>query len=350
MRHGPIEDAHVYEPPYFTESLGEHHIEETTISTGGDSGRNREDMTPAQLRAIVTVGRMGSFTRASHILGITQPAVSRAVASLEDLIGTPLLDRSTRSVKLTKAGEILVHRAASILSSIGETEDAVREAGNTVKKSLSVGCLATVATAYLSRALNLFEASYPDVRISCFEGRQVAIEDRVAAGQADISITNIGEIHPTLTSRALWREPYHLCVPHDDPLAQLSSVGIDQIAQNRLMTFPTQLYGRSGIDPVLAATGRAHTPRISVDQVATAFKLVEGGNGIVIIPESAVVNAPPTIACPVVGDHSLCRTVGVTWQRGTSLTDQAEHFIASIVQARESIQAERSRPSGGPQL
>lgn len=304
--------------------------------------KSREELTLSQLRAIVTVGRMGSFTRASHILGLTQSAVSRAVASLEEFIGTPLLERSTRSVKLTKAGEALVHRAASILVAIDEAEDDVRQIGRTKGKTISAGCLATVAAAYLSRTLDLFEESAPEVSLSCFEGRQASIEDRVAAGQADICFTNVGEIHPALTSRSLWSEPYHLCIPREDPLATRSSVTIDQIAQDQLMTFPTQLFGRSVVDPVLMVTGKAHTPRISVDQIATAFSLVASGNGIVIVPEAAIVNAPGSIACPMIRD-GVRRTVGVAWQRGTSLTEYSEILIASFIQARETVQAQRKQ-------
>lgn len=300
-----------------------------------NSGRLEDAITLAQLRAIVAVGRMGSFTQAGKVLGISQSAVSRVVANLENELGAVLLDRTTRRVALTKSGEVLVRHATDVLAKMDLAAEAVREVEDSAVSTLSFACAASIGTSYLAQTLRRFEERYPDVQITCYERGHPFIETAVASGEADFGVINIAELHPSLESRALWTERYHLCLRRDHPLAGHDIVNINEIQDDIFVTLPAQLGQYIAGDLVKAAKGRAHVPRLRVDQHLTAFRLVEAGQGVLILPASSVVDLPDTLAAPALGGESLNRVVGAIWRRGAALSMHAEEFIKDLIAVRE---------------
>lgn len=297
----------------------------------GDTGVN-DNISFAQLRAVVAVGRVGSFTRAGDILRISQSAVSKAVASVEETLGVTLLNRTTRTVHLTRAGEEFVRGATRVLAEMEAASDAVKDANKRSPKSFTVSCSVSVAGAYLARALDMFESRDEKIGIQCHEEMQYGIENRVVSGHASIGICNLLDVHPSLSTRVLWTERYHLCVPRHHRLARQSFVRFDQVYDEEFISIANPV--RPDLDPLLAATGQVRTPRITVTQYTTAFRLIEAGRGLAMIPCAATMYTPPTLACPVLGDESLRRVIGVIWSRGTKVPAIAENFLDDVLRAR----------------
>lgn len=304
----------------------------TAVGSFEEGRRPGDGLTIAQLRAIVAVGRLGSFTAASRILGISQSAVSRAVASVEESLGRTLVHRTTRVVELTRSGEAFTRQAVKILAELDTATDALLESDDESAGRVSVACSVSVAHAYMPQVLTKFQAAHPGVVVDLLETLHDDIETSVAAGRSDLGITNIGNLHPTLGYKPLWSERYHVCVPRTNQLSTQAVVQFSELADYEFISFPDQVHGRSWLDSVLAASGLMHSPRLRVTQYSTAFRLVEAGHGLLILPTCASYESPATVAFPYLGDDSMRRTLGVIWQRGQSLSELAEALVKTLLE------------------
>lgn len=311
-----------------------------------DGARRRGDaLTIAQLRAIVAVGQVGSFTEAARILGISQSAVSRAVASVEESLGKNLVRRTTRVVKLTRSGETFTRRAVKILAELDTATDAVSRPEDMIERRLSVACSVSVANAYMPALLTAFKETHPGVVVELLECLHDEIENSVAAGRSELGITNVGNLHPTLDYRQLWSERYHVCVPRSNELAQRSFVELSELTEYDFIGFPDQNHGRSWLDSMLAAAGLIHSPRLQVSQYSTAFRLVEAGHGLLILPSCAASGAPSSLAFPFLGDGSISRTLGAIWHRGQGPTDLGEAFVETLLDVHTRMGSALEEPS-----
>ena len=110
------------------------------------------------LKHFIAVGRTGSFTRAAELLNASQSVVSRSVKRLEDQVGAVLLKRSTRTVKLTEAGETLLTEAEAIVGRLTAAAENVRRIGQGASAKLRIGvCVSTAAeTSTIARGFQAF--------------------------------------------------------------------------------------------------------------------------------------------------------------------------------------------------
>ena len=122
-----------------------------------------------QLRVLQAVGETGSFSAAADRLDYTQPAVSKIVATLERQLGTTLVDRGIRPLRLTEAGSALAQRAAAAFEQIAAAELEVEAIANLSAGSLRVGTFSSAGAAMVVDALRAFRKSHPDVDVSITE-------------------------------------------------------------------------------------------------------------------------------------------------------------------------------------
>ncbi len=130
------------------------------------------DIELRHLRAFVAVAEELNFTRAAKRLFIAQHALSAQIRQLEDRIGTKLLERTTRSVSLTEAGEVLSAQARLLLADADTVVAATRAAGAT-RTPLTVGFVAAVNHPEMSHALDRFSQAHPEVELMINFGDQL---------------------------------------------------------------------------------------------------------------------------------------------------------------------------------
>src|SRR5262245_46175099 len=122
-----------------------------------------------QLRVLQAVGETGSFSAAAERLDYTQPAVSKIVAALERRLGTTLVDRGIRPLRLTDAGSALVQRATAAFEQIAAAELEVEAIANLSAGRLRVGTFSSAGAAMVVDALRVFRRGHPDVDVSITE-------------------------------------------------------------------------------------------------------------------------------------------------------------------------------------
>src|SRR6266568_9593068 len=183
-----------------------------------------------QLRVLEAVGETGSFSAAADRLDYTQPAVSKIVATLERQLGTTLVDRGIRPVRLTEAGSALAERAAAAFEQIAAGELEVEAIANLSAGSLRVGTFSSAGAAIVVDALRAFRTSHPDVDVSITEiGMPSALTRSLRRGDLDLGVSfdypEIGDtFEEDLHLEHLLIDPFDVVVPRGHRLEREQTI------------------------------------------------------------------------------------------------------------------------------
>jgi DNA-binding transcriptional LysR family regulator len=134
------------------------------------------------------VAETKSFSKASELIHLTQPAVSLQIQAMEELYETRLFDRSGNTINLTPAGEVLYRRAKEILGLYAEAQRSISEITGAIKGSLSIGASSTIGNYLLPTIISSFKKKVPQVNISLVVSNTKTITERLNAGEIDIAL------------------------------------------------------------------------------------------------------------------------------------------------------------------
>lgn len=282
------------------------------------------------LRHLVTfcaVVDRGSFSAAAEDLGISQPAVSAQIRSLEERLGQRLLDRTGR-VTLTEAGQVLETYARRIIELEADLERAMGEVGDRIAGRLVVGSSTGPGEILLPRLLADFRAEHPDVTVSLVVHDTQTICDRVLDGELEIGIVGAARPQRGLEFTPFLRDELVLIAPPDHPLAGSGAITLADLAVTPLVVQQRGSGVRAVVEEALRAAGhRLPEPvamELGLQQSAKAAVL--DGLGVTVISKLAVsreVADGRLVAIPIAGpelarDFVLVRAAGRTPTRLTT--------------------------------
>lgn len=283
------------------------------------------------LRAFLAVMETGSFNKAAEQLFLSQPALSRRIKQLENVIGAPLLERTTRRVSATAVGRDLQPLLARL---IDELETSILSMGDTGKLQhgqVTIACVPTAAFYFLPRVIRQFHESHPLIRIrildlSAGEGLQ-----SVAHGECEFGISMLGSSDPELTFTPLMEDPFVLACHRDHPLATRREVHWHDLQDHLLIGVSRHSGNRTILDNALATSGVRLNWFYEVNHLSTSLGLVETGVGISVLPRLATPQEPhPTIRTMPISDPVVSRTIGIVERRNGRLSPAAAKFKAIL--------------------
>lgn len=177
------------------------------------------------LRYFLTVVREESITKASEVLHITQPTLSRQLAQMEQEIGVKLFHRGTRKISLTNEGILLRRRAEEILQLVDKTEKELVEQEEQVEGTVSIGCGEIAAVQLLPELFRLFRKKYPYVNFDLFTATADLVKEQMDRGLLDIGLLlepiDMGRYD---FIRLAIKENWVVLMRPDSPLAQKNSI------------------------------------------------------------------------------------------------------------------------------
>lgn len=243
------------------------------------------------LQHLITFCRVvetGGFARAGALVGLSQPAVTRQVASLEADLGTPLLDRTSRQFRLTPAGELVYERARRIAQSVHELKESVDDLTHPERGRITLGAVTTVGLGLLPPILSEFSREYPGVRMQVKAGRTQETLARLLEGEIEMAVVPNPVTHPRLRCIQLCKDRVVLvCAPEKrsqwpDPLP------LEMLGQIDMITFQAPSRFRTFLDAILEQHGVYPTITMEFDSHEAVRMMVEAGFGAAMLPESAV--------------------------------------------------------------
>ncbi len=275
------------------------------------------------LRYFLAVADALHFTKAAARLGIAQPPLSQQIKRLEQLVGHPLFDRTTRGVKLTRAGHLLAERARSTLAKVQDDLDQVRRLGRGEEGTLTVGFPGSIMFTNLPDAIQAFRKQFPQVELRL---RELTTSGQIAGlldGTLDLAFLRDGDPTDGISIRTLLKERYVAILPEGHALAQEASVDLALLANEPFILF-SRRNGPLAYDRTIACCER-HGFRPNIVQEApqwpTVIRLIAAGVGVSLTPAClATITVPGAVARPITGECTTSVDLGVRQGKESPMT------------------------------
>ncbi|MBB6636851.1 LysR family transcriptional regulator [Cohnella thailandensis] len=249
-------------------------------------------MTNTQIKLFVKIAETGSFTKAGLELNMTQPAVSRAISSLESELDIPLLLRDRRSgVRLTEAGQRILVLFREILGTFAKVDQAVADEKGLQVGTIRVGAFPVAGAHFLPPIIAAIAEKHPGIEFELHEGNIDELRSWLETRVIDIAFL----IPPDddWETIPLYREKMYAVIREDNPLSRLSVIPVKQLAREPFITC------KAGYEPpIIDLFERAGAPfqsKYIVQSVSMALRMAEEGLGYPILSELALKTLPPRL-------------------------------------------------------
>ncbi|UQA93342.1 hydrogen peroxide-inducible genes activator [Streptomyces halobius] len=320
-------------------------------SPGTPGGRARQPSL-AQLRAFIAVAEHLHFREAAAEIGMSQPALSGAVSALEETLGVQLLERTTRKVLLSPAGERVAARALAVLDAVGELMEEAEAARAPFTGMLRLGVIPTVAPYLLPTVLRLVHASYPDLDLQVHEEQTASLLDGLAHGRLDLLLLAVPLGVPQVTELPLFDEDFVLVAPKDHWLGGRADIPREALKElDLLLLDPGHCLRDQALDicreagRVSEEAGRSPSGwggggrregaavTTSAAGLSTLVQLVAGGLGVTLLPRTALrveTARNDLLTTGYFADPAPSRRIALAMRSGTARQREFEEFAGAL--------------------
>ncbi|PVE45909.1 transcriptional regulator [Pararhodobacter aggregans] len=209
------------------------------------------------MRVIAGLAELKLVARVAQALNVTQPAISKQITELEEIVAQPIVTRDRNRLFLTPIGERLADHARAVLAQIDRAAFDIEAMASGVSGSVQVGAVSSVAPSLLPGAIALFKSSAPQSSVSITEGHFVSLYPLLETGQIDLLIARIW--HPTeiaeVAQAVLFEEPIVVVTGRDHALAHQERVTWAQAATCPWILPQANSVARRAVDAMFAGHG-----------------------------------------------------------------------------------------------
>ncbi len=289
----------------------------------------------AQLRAFAAVAEHLHFRDAATAIGMSQPALSGAVSTLEESLGIQLLERTTRKVLLSPAGERLAVRARTVLDAVGDFMEEADAARAPFTGVLRLGVIPTVAPYLLPVVLRLVHDSYPDLDLQVHEEQTASLLDGLSQGRLDLLLLAVPLGAPGVSELPLFDEDFVLVTPSDHWLAGRGDIPREALRDLDLLLLDEGHCLRDQALEVCHEVGRATGAPMTTSAagLSTLVQLVGGGLGVTLLPRTALrveTGRSDRLATGYFADPAPSRRVALAMRSGAARQGEFEEFAAAL--------------------
>ncbi|AZQ37102.1 LysR family transcriptional regulator [Streptomyces cyaneochromogenes] len=243
----------------------------------------------AQLRAFAAVAEHLHFRDAAAAIGMSQPALSGAVSALEETLGVTLVERTTRKVLLSPAGERLAVRAKAVLVEVAALMEEAEAVRAPFTGALRLGVIPTVAPYLLPTVLRLVHDRYPHLDLEVHEEQTASLVEGLATGRLDLLLLAVPLGVPGITELPLFDEDFVLVTPLDHRLGGREGISRDALRELNLLLLDEGHCLRDQALDICREAGREDAPvTTTAAGLSTLVQLVAGGLGCTLLPRTAL--------------------------------------------------------------
>jgi DNA-binding transcriptional LysR family regulator len=284
------------------------------------------------LEAFAAISAAGNFTRAAQALHISQPALTVQIRQLEQTLGVRLLDRNTRSVKLTRIGQQLTPVVERLLRELETVVLNARELAAGHRGLVSVAALPSVCSTILPRIVAGFRKQYPGISVALKDAVAQRVLEMVKSEDVDLGVGSFAEADPAIETTPLFTDRMRIVFPRGSPLERKRSLRLKHLAGAPLILMDRQSSLRALVDRAFESTGGVPSPAYEVTYMSTAVGLVKAGLGVAFLPSSALeVSELSGLRSRVLSEAGLSRRIVAARRSGSSLSPAAAAFLKALV-------------------
>jgi LysR family transcriptional regulator, benzoate and cis,cis-muconate-responsive activator of ben and cat genes len=240
-----------------------------------------------QLKYFEAVASTLNFSRASEILHIAQPPLSRQIQQLEEELGVLLLDRSSRPMKLTNAGAFFYDQSVQVLARLEEIKKATKRLGDGTKRWMGIGFVPSILYSFLPKQIRQFSVENAHLDIALSELTSVEQAEGLKAGRIDIGFGRLATPDEGLKSIVLIEEEIVVAVPSQTELSERQSFSLADLVNETLIVYPVTPRP-SFADQILrqfSIRGLSPVKLYETNGLQTAIGLVAAGMGVTMVPK-----------------------------------------------------------------
>ncbi|MBY0054371.1 LysR family transcriptional regulator [Brevibacillus agri] len=284
-----------------------------------------------QLEYFQTLARMQHVTRAAEAMSLSQPALSRSIARLEEELGVPLFERQGRTIMLNRYGQLFLKRVNRILKEFEDGKQELRDLVHPDRGEVALGFLHTLGTSLIPDLIGAFRAKSPSIGFTMIQNHSYSLLEHLDAGELDLCLL----AEPTETKlpiqwTPLWSEELFAIVPIGHPLAGRESILLSEIAEESFIFLKKGYALRRTTDQLFEQLGV--TPRVTFEgeEAATVAGLVAAGLGVSLLPDLRGIDQSK-IAQIRIRTPKCQRVIGMALVKGGYLSPAAVRFKEFIL-------------------
>ncbi|HEY3850799.1 MAG TPA: LysR substrate-binding domain-containing protein [Steroidobacteraceae bacterium] len=285
------------------------------------------------LKYLVALADTGHFGRAAERTFVSQPTLSAQLKKLEDYLGVKLVERQPKNVQLTDVGKQIVVRARRMLNEGDEIVALARDNTNPLSGKLKLALIPTVGPYLLPRVMQKIRKAIPDLKLMLYEHQTESLLKRLRDGEIDLGVVALPVEDEGLESRELYQEAFMVALPNHHPLAQKSTVKVQDLKDQTLLLLEDGHCLRDQALEVCSRVDIREPEDFRATSLETLRQMVMAGLGITLMPELAV--DPPFgsqrgLTVRQFGKPAPMRTVGAVWRK-TSTRSAAIEAVCDVV-------------------
>ncbi len=292
-----------------------------------------------QLRYLVALGEQASFTRAAAVSGVSQPSLSQAIRQLEEALGAPLVERGARAF-LTPLGREVAARAQRILLEVRDLGELAGAGDTALLGTIRLGVTPTVGAYLLPRLVARLHQQFHDLRVHVRENPPALLVEGLAAGAHDVILAQLPLQAAGAHVERLFREPLHLAMAADHPLAARTTIGREDLAGQDLLTLQR---GYRLAEQTIAIAEEAGA-RVRDDYEGTSLDAIRQmagmGMGLAVLPELYVrqeIRAGDGVVARPFHAGRHYRELGLLWRSGMARAAAYKRLAQELVACAEDI-------------
>lgn len=278
-----------------------------------------------QLEYFCIVAETENFTEAAEKLFISQPALSRSIANLENDLGVPLFDRKGRSVQLNRYGRFFLEKVHSSLSLIKEGKRQLQEMVDPLCGTVRLSFIHTLGNSLIPELIHNYKKFYPSVDIMLFQETTNVLMDQLNSGEIDLCFIMDADFPPEIHYEPIFEEELFVIVPKTHHLANEKEIDLKQIANEPFIGFKKGVGLRAVTDKYCKEAG--FTPNLTFEsqQVGTISGLVSVGLGVSLVPKNRGMEQYEVVLLPV-ANTKCTRVINIAWKKDIYVPEVVKLF------------------------
>jgi len=289
----------------------------------------------ATLNAFIAIAELGSFSEAAERLHLTQPAVSKRIASLEQQLNVRLFDRLGREVSLTEAGRALLPRAYQILNVLDDTRRALTNLNGEICGRLTLATSHHIGLHRLPPLLRAFTRAHPQVALDIqFLDSEVAYEE-VLHGRAELAVITLApETREPVHAVAVWDDPLDFVAAPEHPLARNQAITLADVAHHPAVFPGGNTFTHHIVRRLFEAEGLTPNIAMSTNYLETIKMMVSIGLAWSVLPRTMLDDQVARLPLPGI---QLTRQLGYISHTERTLSNAARAFMILLDAQRDSL-------------
>lgn len=282
-------------------------------------------MDTQHLQAFVAIAETGSFSAAAERLYLTQPAVSKRIAILEEQLHCALFDRVGRQVSLTQAGLSLLPKAKNILQEVAAARRAIVDLSGEVRGKLSIATSHHIGLHRLPPYLRDFSHRYPEVKLDLhFLDSEQAYQE-ILQGRFELAVITLAqEEDGRIAADRIWQDELRFVVGKNHPLAQTTNMELADLTPYQAIMPDTNTYTTRLIKALFDHQQQPLDITMVTNHLDTIKMMVSIGLGWAVLPQSMI---DQDLRVLQVKHPPLTRALGCIYHRQRSLNNAARAFL-----------------------